>query len=120
MSLWQRFPKMRKPQRFCRSWRNWLNQPLIQGQDFTLSKNVLTGISSHLCGTYTYGDVHLTTRERYEEDAIEMHLARKRVRVPAEYQEELDLLALQGRRESQQVKGLKTIIMQDRILFHRK
>ena len=61
-----------------------------------------------------YGDVHLTTRERYEEDAIEMHLARKRVRVPAEYQEELDLLALSGRRESQQVKSLEIKIMQER------
>ena len=69
--------------------------------------HVLSDIPAHLCGTYmyTYGDVHLTTRERYEEDAIEMHLARKRVRVPAEYQEELDLLALGGRRESQQVKS---------------
>ena len=46
------------------------------------------------------------TRELYEEDAIEMHLARKRVRVPKEYQEELDLLALRGRRENQQVGSL--------------
>lgn len=68
----------------------------------------------------TYGDVHLNTRELYEEDTIEMHLARKRVRVPAEYQQELDLLALGGRRENQQVKGLEIKIIQERILIYRK